>query len=1100
MRISDLQIGRGYAFDLIPAIKGVQFAFAIGQHEEQPCQLFEFGGETHLELLGQSIAVECKNAKVQADLEELLRDRDRSAVSIIYNSDSEVSIGARVFADSYLSPEAIDFGLGDIIMDDIKTRYPKFASTPRKALEWLRSQAVFDLGKRQQAILISKGPSSTKTLNSFRILGKEIFLDIVRNDEGQLEISRIVNKQRPKTSDSSPIIMFKAPQLNVLDITTAAKTRASVQKEMEAIVASGAAYISLWEEYNQLEREKAEAIALEMGKIQYDGFRFDPQSEGYWFKIRSNWDKVQEFLSIAEEYKLSIEVDEQLPYFLKGIPHTSAEAMRKKRWIGEIVNRRQAESEILLRRSKREEVPTLPKQGFLFGSMLGTEVSLDRREKAAEIIRSGTAPMPQISLILEDRAVPIRSARQIVPITPAVRRAFTYPFNPQQQEAISLALNTPDIALIQGPPGTGKTQVIAAICIRLAEEAKTRNESPSKMVLLTAFQHDAVANVAERTRVMGLPSLKVDKNSNGIQIIDRWSLQVQELLKNDLAMLPQSTTAATRKEVLKNFQRFKKGDLTVAELKNLLQEIKSLVKEYVSVDLALRIRKEIDALGVPNPVGTESIQHENTVNALRSLRTTLVAWSDDGPSSLRKLLIRLSQSKMPIDPDVKDWLEGLPGTTPSEEDFLKLQKVQVELLAHFAEANLSSNLGPPTAGIERIFIEILDTLNERIANSPDGIPSILEEYLEDLSQDQDAAREAIAAYTAVLAATVQGADSAYVSKALGGMEQEFDTVIVDEAARVNPLDLFIAFTKAKRRIILVGDHRQLPQIIEHDLENALLTNQSHAARAEEVQKVLKMSLFERLFLHLKKQEAMDGRKRTITLNEQYRMHPMLGNFISKTFYESMGDVTIENKTDQAKLAHPFTEFAGKVAIWKPVSTRDGQEVKCGSIMRVAEARAILPLLASLMERAPELSFGVITFYGEQVNAIMREGLKHNLTEKDEEGHIVISARHRLTDKNEERLRIGTVDAFQGKEFDVVILSTVRSNDIPVDINDLATIRKKYGFLTLSNRLNVAMSRAKRLLIVVGDKSMFDTPIAEQYISGLYDFLQLTHSSHGKRHD
>ena len=60
-----------------------------------------------------------------------------------------------------------------------------------------------------------------------------------------------------------------------------------------------------------------------------------------------------------------------------------------------------------------------------------------------------------------------------------------------------------------------------------------------------------------------------------------------------------------------------------------------------------------------------------------------------------------------------------------------------------------------------------------------------------------------------------------------------------------------------------------------------------------------------------------------------------------------------------------------------------------------------------------------------------------------------------------RISVGTVDAFQGKEFDVVILSAVRSNQ-ETEMN------KRVGFLNNNNRLCVAFSRAKRLLITVGD--------------------------------
>jgi superfamily I DNA and/or RNA helicase len=91
-----------------------------------------------------------------------------------------------------------------------------------------------------------------------------------------------------------------------------------------------------------------------------------------------------------------------------------------------------------------------------------------------------------------------------------------------------------------------------------------------------------------------------------------------------------------------------------------------------------------------------------------------------------------------------------------------------------------------------------------------------------------------------------------------------------------------------------------------------------------------------------------------------------------------------------------------------------------------------------------------------------------------------------------------VDAFQGKEFDIVLLSLVRSNDQVADINDEATWRRKYGFLTLENRLCVAMSRQKRLLIVVGDADMVTGAVAEKAIRGLIAFLQLSGGSYGLR--
>ena len=77
-----------------------------------------------------------------------------------------------------------------------------------------------------------------------------------------------------------------------------------------------------------------------------------------------------------------------------------------------------------------------------------------------------------------------------------MREAFRGSPTPRQQEALRVAINTPDIALMQEPPGTGKTKVITAIQACLSEIEKNRNGTVSHRLLLTSYQHDAVKNVA----------------------------------------------------------------------------------------------------------------------------------------------------------------------------------------------------------------------------------------------------------------------------------------------------------------------------------------------------------------------------------------------------------------------------------------------------------------------------------------------------------------------------------------------------------------------------------------------------------------------------
>ena len=125
------------------------------------------------------------------------------------------------------------------------------------------------------------------------------------------------------------------------------------------------------------------------------------------------------------------------------------------------------------------------------------------------------------------------------------------------------------------------------------------------------------------------------------------------------------------------------------------------------------------------------------------------------------------------------------------------------------------------------------------------------------------------------------------------------------------------------------------------------------------------------------------------------------------------------------------------------------EIKKGtSRKRDSEANIIVNKLKEmrLSEKGKKLSYGVISFYKAQVDEIT-ERLK----------------REELADK----VKVGSVDAFQGMEFDIMFLSVVRTNT-----KESLKSTFPYGFLASENRLCVALSRQKRLLIVVGDSDIF----------------------------
>ncbi len=142
--------------------------------------------------------------------------------------------------------------------------------------------------------------------------------------------------------------------------------------------------------------------------------------------------------------------------------------------------------------------------------------------------------------------------------------------------------------------------------------------------------------------------------------------------------------------------------------------------------------------------------------------------------------------------------------------------------------------------------------------------------------------------------------------------------------------------------------------------------------------------------------------------------------------------------------------------------------------RPAEAQWIAESLATMLEEEPFLSFGVISFYSAQVRAIERALERTGVMVPTEGGGLEVAPRWRETrdysGRRISRLRIGTVDAFQGREFDVVMLSMTRSSR-PLGSTEPRALRRRFGHLMLENRLCVAMSRQQRLLMVVGDSAM-----------------------------
>ncbi|NCA90180.1 MAG: DNA/RNA helicase, partial [Gammaproteobacteria bacterium] len=735
----------------------------------------------------------------------------------------------------------------------------------------------------------------------------------------------------------------------------------------------------------------------------------------------------------------------------------------------------------------------------------GDHTRIERREKAWDAVRGCTNPMPQLGLLLEGAPTPVRAMRRREPFTPAVRALLPNPTD-RQRQALDLALNTPDIALIQGPPGTGKTRVIAALQARLADKDEVAEGSGlAGNTLLTSFQHDAVDNAAAATEVLGLPAIKIGYRKGeqeGGDWLDTWTRKTAEQVRAARAERGGGHSIHRALEEVRRLGIFhieapgpKDASLT------LLNQVRDLAADWLPGGLLDRI----DALRgrLRGPAGALSLVDEDrndALKALRGLRTEAVPFSDDGPTAAHRALRRLDRlGDGALGEAPRATLQVAADLDPDEAPPQDL----LDALATLRDALIDRLLGVgeqgPGRGIHAdvadLCGEVVDALSERARTLPAGVEMAVEGWLEALEQDPDGLRDTIAHYSMVLAATCQQAVGKDMIERKTGEGMVFRSVIVDEAARANPLDLLIPMALAERRIILVGDHRQLPQLLEPDVEREL-----RATLDAGMQEALERSLFERLFRELREREQRDGIKRTITLDTQYRMHPVLGGFVSDQFYAPHGEV-LGSGRDAVDFAHRViladgTRLEGRVAAWIEVPRSAGPEDRGRSKRRTCEAKRVAREAQAILAANPDLSVGVITFYAAQRDAIFEAIADLGLADPDAEvGHRIRDQWIRTRD-GRERLRVGTVDAFQGKEFDVVLLSLTRSNAIRV--TDEETRRKRYGFLLLENRLCVAMSRQRCLLILVGDPDMARGEEARQSVPALAAFAKLCEEgAHGR---
>lgn len=247
---------------------------------------------------------------------------------------------------------------------------------------------------------------------------------------------------------------------------------------------------------------------------------------------------------------------------------------------------------------------------------------------------------------------------------------------------------------------------------------------------------------------------------------------------------------------------------------------------------------------------------------------------------------------------------------------------------------------------------------------------------------------------------------------------KFRTVLIDESTQSAEPECMIPLVLGCKQVVLVGDHQQLGPVIMN----------KKAAKAG-----LNQSLFERLVIL---------GCAPIRLNVQYRMHPCLSEFPSNMFYEGslQNGVTMQQRI-RKDVDFPWPVQDNPMMFWANLGN---EEISASgtSYLNRTEAANVEKLVTRFFKAGvkPE-DIGIITPY---------EGQR---------SYVVSSMQASGTFKKEQykEIEVASVDAFQGREKDYIILTCVRSND-----------HQGIGFLSDPRRLNVALTRAKYGLVILGN--------------------------------
>ncbi|MCX4641944.1 serine/threonine-protein kinase [Streptomyces sp. NBC_00401] len=650
----------------------------------------------------------------------------------------------------------------------------------------------------------------------------------------------------------------------------------------------------------------------------------------------------------------------------------------------------------------------LPRRGVLEFDSEASKSKLKRERDALERISNRRSVRSDLRDLLLD---PQRSA----PPQPANVESFLQDgLDTAKQKAVSASLGARDFCLVQGPPGTGKTTFIAELV------SQQLRKNPRARIVLTSQTHIALDNALIRIREMEpqVSLLRLGRSDRLAQDVEPFSMTAQmELWRK--SVLGQS------RAFVKEFAARLGVDLDAEGLRNAALELQRRQRRVVALEQQIDTKQadrrelltEIDRLNsLAAPILNMASEIENAAKS--GTGTELAAAAERFIETGLTLAAQLEaagpagQKLVEMEATLAQWRADLKEQTAHQSGAQDVLAKSMNAEPNTTTENLVS------AALERSNVE-----DPRIAR----LQEIASDWEERFGRGSEFAavlvtRAQVVAATCVGVAGVAGADS-----------MDFDLCIIDEASKATATEALVPLARS-RRWVLVGDDRQLPPFVEQALEDQAVLSRFQLTRPQ-IRETLFSILSERL---------PDSCK--FSLTHQHRMHPTIGRLVSHCFY---GD---QLTSAPRNLSPVIQSSLGAAAVWIDTSLRsDRQETRAGKSLRnKGEARVIASLLDRIQWVAEQngsepLSVAVLTGYEAQRREITETLAKGELT------RILL------------KVRVATVDSYQGQEADISIFSVTRSND-GADL----------GFMRSEERVNVAVSRARDGLVIVGDAPFIES--------------------------